>query len=85
MINPKGELHLNNTKETDGASKGSMDLLSRRILHLSHRSAVIFGVVTGVVGMIVVLLAYPVYEKTVKTQKERISPQIISLTDELLK
>lgn len=46
---------------------------------------VVIGILTGVVGMILVALAYPVYNRVLKTQRARIAPEILQLTDELLK
>ena len=43
------------------------------------------GIVIGVVGIGIVLAAYPVYEHIVKRERARIAPEIIRLTDELLK
>lgn len=42
------------------------------------------GIVVGVVGMVLVALAYPLYNSVLKKQRERIAPQILLLTDELL-
>lgn len=47
--------------------------------------ALIIGIVLGVIGIILVALAYPVYNHTLKQERERIAPEIIRLTDELLK
>lgn len=43
------------------------------------------GIVIGIVGLIVLSLAYPVYMKVTKKEREKIAPEIIRLTDELLK
>ena len=43
------------------------------------------GIIVGVIGMIPVALAYPVYNRTLKKEREKIAPQIIQLTDELMK
>ena len=43
------------------------------------------GVVIGLVGMAVIALAYPVYQKVLKKEREKIAPEIIRLTDELMK
>lgn len=39
----------------------------------------------GTVGLVLVCLAYPVYNRVVKKERERIAPEIIRLTDELMK
>lgn len=47
--------------------------------------AMIIGVTVGVIGMLLAALAYPVYNRVLKKEKERIAPEILRLTDELLK
>lgn len=43
------------------------------------------GIVIGLVGMVVVAVAYPLYNSVLKKERERIAPEILRLTDELLK
>lgn len=43
------------------------------------------GIVVGLAGIILVCLAYPMYNKTVIKEREKIAPEIIRLTDELMK
>ena len=43
------------------------------------------GIVAGALGIALVALAYPVYHRTLKKEREKIAPQIIQLTDELMK
>ena len=52
---------------------------------LGMASVMVPGIVIGVVGMIGVCLAYPVYQAVTKHERERIAPEIIRLSDELLK
>ena len=47
--------------------------------------AMVLGIIVGIVGMILVALAYPVYNRVLKKERERIAPEILRLTDELLK
>ena len=47
--------------------------------------AMVIGIPVGIVGMVLVALAYPVYNRVLKKQRERIAPEILRLTDELLK
>ena len=52
----------------------------------SHRElAMLIGIVIGLVGMVLVALAYPAYNRVLKKQRERIAQEILRLTDELLK
>ena len=43
------------------------------------------GIIVGVIGIALVCLAYPAYNKTLKKEREKIAPEIIRLTDELMK
>lgn len=43
------------------------------------------GIVIGVIGMVISLTAYPVYKRVYKKKKEEIAPEILRLTEELLK
>ena len=47
--------------------------------------AMVLGILVGIVGMILVALAYPIYNKTLKKERDRIAPEILRLSDELLK
>ncbi len=47
--------------------------------------AMIFGVLIGIIGIIFVACAYPIYNSVVKKERDKIAPEIIRLTDELLK
>lgn len=43
------------------------------------------GIVIGVMGIIGVALAYPLNSHVVRKRKEQLAPQILKLTDELMK
>ena len=43
------------------------------------------GIVIGIIGMAVVAVAYPLYDRTLKKERERIAPEILRLTDELMR
>lgn len=45
----------------------------------------VLGIIVGVIGMVVIGMAYPVYNKITKKQREKLAPEILSLTDELSK
>lgn len=47
--------------------------------------AMIVGSLVGVVGAVLVALAYPVYNYVLKKQRQRIAPEILRLSDELLR
>ena len=42
------------------------------------------GILAGGLGIVLVALAYPVYHRTLKKEREKIAPQILQLTDELM-
>lgn len=45
----------------------------------------ITGIIIGVIGIGIVTVAYPVYNHVVKKEREKIAPEILRLTDELMK
>ena len=47
--------------------------------------AMVLGIVVGVVGMVLVGLAYPIYNRVLKKERQKIAPEILRLSDELLK
>lgn len=47
--------------------------------------AMVLGVGLGLIGLIMVAVAYPVYNRTLKKERERIAPEILRLSEELLK
>lgn len=52
---------------------------------LGSALSMLIGIVIGVIGIVLVCLAYPVYNHTVKKEREKIAPEILRLTDELMK
>ena len=52
----------------------------------SHKDmAMAIGILTGVVGGILASFAYPIYHAIVKAKRKRLAPEILRLTDELMK
>lgn len=47
--------------------------------------ALIVGVGIGIVGIVLVCMAYPIYNRTLKKERGKIAPEIIRLSDELMK
>lgn len=45
----------------------------------------VLGIVIGVIGMAVLGAAYPAYVSITKKQREKLAPQILALSEELLK
>ena len=47
--------------------------------------AMVIGIPIGLIGGVLVALAYPMYNVIVKRERKKIAPEIIRLTDELMK
>ena len=47
--------------------------------------SMIVGIGVGITGIILVCLAYPIYNRTIKKERKKIAPEILALTDELMK
>lgn len=47
--------------------------------------ALVLGILTGIAGMILVAMAYPLYNRVLKKERERIAPEILLLSEDLLK
>ncbi len=45
----------------------------------------ILGIIVGIVGLALVISAYPIYSYLVKRKRKKLAPQILSLCDELQK
>lgn len=48
-------------------------------------AAFMVGIVIGLMGIAVLGCAYPLYNRTLKKEREKIAPEILKLTDELMK
>jgi hypothetical protein len=55
------------------------------ILGISGNMAMIIGIPVGIVGGVLASLAYPIYNAIVKAKRKKLAPEIIRLTDELMK
>ena len=53
------------------------------IMTVGTLGAYVIGIVLGLLGMIPIGVAYPLYKKKVERQREKIAPQILALTEEL--
>lgn len=54
-------------------------------LGLQGTLGMVIGVIIGIVGIILVCLAYPVYNCVIKREREKIAPEVLQLTEELMK
>lgn len=43
----------------------------------------VLGIIVGILGMLIVAAAYPIYLKITQKQREKIAPQIIALSNEI--
>lgn len=51
----------------------------------SHRDlAMLIGIIVGLAGLVLVALAYPVYNRVLRKERARIAPEVLRLTEELL-
>ena len=55
------------------------------ILGIGETMALVIGIPVGIVGGILASLAYPIYNAIVKAKRKKLAPEIIRLTDELMK
>ncbi len=53
-------------------------------LSLSGTTAMVVGIIIGLVGMALVLVAYPLYQYISEKKRKKIAPEILKLTDALL-
>ena len=56
-----------------------------KILGPYEDMAMIIGVTVGIIGGVPISLAYPIYNLIVRRERKKIAPEIIRLTDELMK
>ena len=54
-------------------------------LGLAKNIAMIVGIAVGFVGGALVALAHPIYRGVLKSERQKIAPEILRLTDELMK
>ena len=47
--------------------------------------AMILGILIGLIGMVLVALAYPIHNRTLNKERQKIAPEILKISDELLK
>ena len=62
-----------------------MSLIMTKIGAALGLFAMVLGILAGFAGMVLVALAYPVYNRVLKNQREKIAPEILRLSEELLK
>lgn len=63
----------------------SLVLSELSLIFESQVIAVTVGIILGIIGGAIVALAYPVYNRVLAKERERIAPEMIRLSDELMK
>ena len=56
-----------------------------KMIGLAGGMAMLVGILIGIVGILLISVAYPIYNSIIKKEREKIAPEIIRLTDELMK
>ena len=54
-------------------------------LGISGDAVMVIGIIVGIVGGTIASLAYPIYNAIIKAKRKKLAPEIIRLTDELMK
>lgn len=55
------------------------------ILGSHRRMNMAIGIIVGLLGMGILVTAYPIYQVVIKRERKKIAPEIIKLTEELMK
>ena len=55
------------------------------VFGLQGNSNMLIGIAVGLLGMILAGAAYPVYSKVLKAERKKAAPEILRLTEELIK
>ena len=56
-----------------------------KVFGMTGIANMIIGIIIGLLGIILVILAYPTYSMVLKREQDKIAPEILRLTDELMK
>ena len=61
-----------------------MSLCMTKLSGFLGGTAMLVGIPVGIVGIVLVALAYPVYNRILQKERERIAPEILRLSEDLL-
>ena len=56
-----------------------------RILGFNQNMAMLIGIIAGMIGIALVCSAYPLYNQITRKERAKIAPEILQLTEELMK
>lgn len=62
-----------------------MSIVMTELGTLVGELAMVIGIIVGLAGMVLVACAWPVYKSVLKKERERIAPEVLRLSEELLK
>ena len=54
-------------------------------LGLTSVTGMVIGILVGLLGIFLVAVAYPVYSNVLKKEREKVAPEILRLTEQLMK
>lgn len=54
-------------------------------LGIGENTSLIIGLLLGIIGLVLIAFAYPLYKSIIKRERKRIAPEILRLTEELMK
>lgn len=63
---------------------GMSVVMTEEMMEALGSAALPVGMMAGIVGIIGIILAYPLYIRCLKKERKKIAPEIIRLTDELM-
>lgn len=55
------------------------------VLGMTGVASIVAGIIAGLFGIVFAALAYPVYNMVLKKERDKIAPEILRLTEELMK
>ena len=64
---------------------GGMSLIMTDIGKALGMFSIVLGIIIGIIGGVLAGFAYPIYNYVARIEKEKVAPEIIRLTDELMK
>ena len=56
-----------------------------KYIGLTDAMAMLVGILIGMVGIVLVCVAYPIYNRIIQKERQKIAPEILRLADELMK